>query len=134
MTEHGVHELLAGDPTTVLRLFAIRLPNGSCPTEEWIDGLSNAQSAAILARASMFAVRGWLKAPRAFNNLATADPGGPRVDEIKHVGENLRLYIVNYSPGDRTAYATHGTYKPHKNRVGQEVSKARSIYQEGMQA
>lgn len=133
MTKHGPHELLAGTPKTALRVYAIRLPDGDCPALDWLTSLNPQQSAAIGSRLRIFSEVGWLKSPDAYNNLDEADPrsGVPRVDEIKHVGQDLRLYVVDFSPGDSTAYVTHGTKKPKKRQVAKQVARARAIYQEG---
>ncbi len=130
MTKHGPHEeLYAGDALAVV---AIRRPNGSCPVLDWAETLTDVQWAAIQSRVEMFAHRGWLKSPGQVRKLADsdADKGLPVVWEIKHAGQNLRLYLVDFSAGDRVAYVTHGTTKPKKNGVAREVTRARSIYQE----
>jgi len=133
MAKHVLHEHLAGTPTTKLQVFAIRLPDGVCPAAEWLSGLNARQQAGIAARFRVLTEAGWLRSPDAFNKLDEADPhnGVPRVDEIKHVSLNLRLYVVDFSPGDRELFVTHGTIKPKKKQVAREVAKARAIYKEG---
>ena len=66
------------------------------------------------------------------NSLAERDAakGLPRVDEIKHVGANLRLYVVDYNPGRGVIYTTHGGTKPAKKGVAREVERARRIFEE----
>lgn len=136
MTKHVPHELLAGTASSAVQVYAIRLPDGTCPASQWLDGLNDKQAAAILARVSMLAERGWLRSPDSFNKLAEADPekGLLQVDEIKHVGENLRLYVVGFRGGSELAFVTHGTYKPKKKQVATEVTRARAIYKEGMKS
>lgn len=133
MTKHMPYEHIAGTPTTKLQVFAIRLPDGTCPALEWLSGLTSKQQGAMASRLRILSERGWLRSPDAFNNLAEADvaKSAPRVDEIKHVGENLRLYVVDFSVGDSQLFVTHGTLKPKKNRVTVEVDRARAIYKEG---
>ncbi len=133
MAKHVRHEHLAGTPSTKLQIFAIRLPDGACPAVEWLTGLNTRQQAGIAARFRVLAEQGWLRSPEAFNKLDEADPrkGVPRVDEIKHVSLNLRVYVVDFSPGDRQLFVTHGTLKPKKNQVAKEVARARAIYKEG---
>lgn len=130
MTKHGGHEeLYAGDALAVV---AIQLRDGTCPVLEWADKLTETQWAAIQSRVEMFARRGWLKSPDSLRKLADADAdkGLPSVLEIKHAGQNLRLYLVDFSAGDKVAYVTHGSTKPKKKGVTREVTRARSIYQE----
>lgn len=130
MTKHGRHEgLYAGDALAVV---AVRLRDGSCPVLQWADSLTAAQWAAIQSRVEMLARRGWLKSPDALRKLADADPakGLPVVLEIKHAGQNLRLYLVDFSVGNKVAYVTHGSTKPKKKGVAREVTRARTIYQE----
>jgi hypothetical protein len=130
MTKHGGHEeLVAGEKLVVV---AIRLVSGACPVIDWTDSLTKRQRTAIQARVIMLARRGWLSSPDSFRKLADPDPakGLPSVWEVKHAGENLRLYVVDYSPGDAVAYATHGSTKPKKKGVAREVTRARAIYQE----
>ena len=133
MTKHVLHELLAGTPATQLRVFAIQLPDGSRPASDWLASLNTQQQAGMAARLRVLAEKGWLRTPDAFNNLSPAEPrtGVVRVDEIKHVGFNLRLYVVDFAPGDSKLYVTHGTIKPKKNQVAREVTRARKIYSEG---
>lgn len=133
MAKHGPHEHLFGTPSTKLQVFAIRLPDGTCPADEWLKGLNDRQQAGIAARFQRLTEVGWLRSPDAFNNLSEADrrKGEPRVDEIKHVGLNLRVYVVDFSPGDKELFVTHGTTKPKKKQVAQEVARARRIYREG---
>ncbi|WP_292604284.1 hypothetical protein [Nocardioides sp. REDSEA-S30_B4] len=116
-----------------MQIFGVRLPSGACPALEWLTGLNTKQQAGIAARFRVLAEQGWLRSPDAFNKLDEADPrnGVPRVDEIKHVSLNLRVYVVGFSPGDKELFVTHGTIKPKKNRVAKEVAKARAIYKEG---
>lgn len=132
MTKHRGHERIAGHESSKLRVFAIRLPDGTCPALEWLEGLNDRDQPAIGSRLEMLAERGWLRSPDSFNNLDEADAakGHPRVDEIKHVGQNLRLYVVGFAPGSSVAYVTHGGKKPKK--VAREVDRARAIYKEGM--
>lgn len=133
MAKHVPHEHIAGTTSTKLQVFAIRLPDGTCPAAAWLAGLNTKQQAAIASRLRMLSEVGWLRSPEAFNNLAEADPanGVPRVDEIKHVGQNLRLYVVGFSPGDTELFVTHGSLKPKKKQVAGEVARARAIYKEG---
>lgn len=136
MAKHVRHELLAGTPTTKLRVFAVRLPGGGCPAADWLAGLNTRQQAGIASRFRVLVEQGWLRSPDAFNKLDDADPrnGVPRVDEIKHVSLNLRLYVVDFSPGDDELFVTHGTIKPKKKQVAREVAKARAIFREGTEA
>ena len=135
MAKHVRHEHLAGTPTTPLQVYAIRLSDTDCPALAWLRSLNRKEQAAIGSRLGTFAEVGWLRSPDAFNNLAEADPNNldkPRVDEIKHVGQNLRLYVVDFTPGRNHAYVTHGTKKPKPRQVAKEVKKAREIFKKGM--
>lgn len=133
MAKHVRHEHLAGTPTTKLQVYGIRRADGSCPALDWLTSLNQRQQAGVAARFRVLTEAGWLRSPDAFNKLDEADPkvGVPRVDEIKHVSLNLRLYVVDFSPGDKELFVTHGTIKPKKNQVAKEVAKARAIYKEG---
>lgn len=134
MTKQWRHEPITDVSDSKLVVYAIRLPDGSCPAADWLAALNEREQAAAKARLDMFAERGWLKSPDAFNNLSPADPrsGRPAVDEIKHVGANLRIYVVGFAPGKHEAFVTHGSYKPPKKGVKAEVARALKIYSEGM--
>lgn len=134
MTKQWTHEQITDVRDARLVVYAIRLPDGSCPAAEWLAALNDREQAAARARLDMFAERGWLKSPGAFNNLSPADPRNavPAVDEIKHVGANLRIYVVGFAPGTREAFVTHGSSKPPKKRLKAEVARALKIYSEGM--
>lgn len=134
MTKQWSHAPITDVPNGKVQVYAIRLPDGSCPGLDWLEGLNPRQQAAAKARLEMFAERGWLKSPDAYRNLAPADPtaGLPAVDEIKHVGANLRIYVVGFTPGNAESFVTHGSAKPSKKRVKAEVTRARDIYREGM--
>jgi hypothetical protein len=77
------------------------------------------------ARLDRLAELGWLRAPEYFRQISI--DGHPVVYEVKHVGFNLRLYVVK---GNHAYFATHGGIKPKKNKVAAEVERTRSIYEE----
>ena len=133
MAKHSLHEQIAGDHTTSLRVFGIRLPDGTCPLVDWLEGLTNRQYAGIMSRFNTFAAQGFLRTPDSFNQLAAADPakGHPRVDEVKHMSENLRAYVVGFSAGHSVAYVTHGSTKAKPKKLAVEIARARKIYEEG---
>jgi hypothetical protein len=127
MTEHDdCEELASGTWGTVQGL---RDASGGCPSLDWLAGLSDREQAGMQSRLTRLAEVGWLVTPEAFKKL-TSDGREPVVYEVKHVGLNLRLYVVK---GNHVFYATHGGKKPKKNRVAGEIAKARSIYQESQQ-
>lgn len=121
MTEHdGCVVLAEGNWGYVL---GVRVA-GVSKALDWLQQLPVRQEAAMRPRLDRLAGVGWLKSPDSFRQLS--NDGAPVVYEVKHVGQNLRLYVIK---GDRAFYATHGGVKPKKNRVASEIAKARSIYQ-----
>lgn len=134
MAKQWDHEPITNVRDAKVRVYAIRLPSGHCPRLEWLLGLNAREQAAARARLDMFAERGWLKSPDSYRNLSPAGPksGIPAVDEIKHVGTNLRIYVVGFASGKGEAFVTHGSYKPSKKGIKVEVARALEIYSEGM--
>jgi hypothetical protein len=134
MAKQWHHEPLTDVDGAKVHVYAVRLPDGSCPALDWLRSLSEREQAAVKARLDMLAERGWLKSPDAFRNLSAADSTNsvPRVDEIKHVGTNIRVYVAGFVAGSSEAFVTHGSYKPSKKRVKVEVARALEIYTQGM--
>jgi hypothetical protein len=128
MAKHDPHKVLCEGPK--LTVLGVVSEDGGCESEEWLANLDEKGQAAIGGRLTAFSERGWLVSPGSFNNLEEKDGDKVRVDEIKHVGQNLRLYIADFSPGDVVAYATHGSLKPKPKGVSKHVKHARKIYEE----
>lgn len=123
MTEHGAYEVLATG--TWGQVVGIRRQDGTCPSHDWLTSLSDTQQGGMKARLDRLAETGNQKTPENFRKVSV--DGQPVVYEVKHTGQNLRLFVIK---GHHVYYATHGTLKPKKNQLPREVQRARDLYEE----
>lgn len=123
MTEHEPYEVLAVGHWG--RVVGIKRGDGSCPSLDWLTGLTRQGQAGMKARLDRLAATGNQKTPENFRKVSTS--GQPVVFEVKHTAENIRLFVIK---GQNVYYATHGAKKPKKNQLPREVQRARDLYGE----
>jgi putative component of toxin-antitoxin plasmid stabilization module len=118
------HVTLATGPKGVI--IGVRLPNESCPSEDFLAGLNTAGQTQFKARFERLTQIGYLRNPDQMRPLHVA--GEPKVWEIKVPdGPGRRLYVVRVQ---MTWVATHGSDKPSEKLVSNEVHRARTIFEE----
>lgn len=125
MSKNGPqHVTLAMGPKGVI--IGVRLPDETCPSEDFLKGLNTAAQTQFQARFERLTQIGYLRNPDQMRQLHV--PGEPKVWEIKvPTGPGWRLYVVH---AQTIWVATHGSAKPSKNRVPNEVDRARDIFEE----
>lgn len=121
MTKQCLHEVLEQGPRC--KLFAVRLPDGTCPASEFLTGLDGHAQAEFKARLGRLTQVGWLRSPELMRRLEV--PGTPSVHEVKaHRGRGFRLYLIQHGAD---WMATHGRPKPSDRRVAAEAERAREL-------
>ncbi|WOP17567.1 type II toxin-antitoxin system RelE/ParE family toxin [Raineyella sp. LH-20] len=116
-----------------VRVVAVVLPDGSCPFDEYIEGLPVRAKAALDSRLEMYSQVGRLRLTDQMNRVEASGQksrgkrAGETLWEIKHAdGPGRRLY--GYRVGS-TFVITHGSDKRHQKKLAAEVKLAQKYYE-----